>query len=86
MQQVGGSIGTSLLTAIAAQATARSLRGHPVPGADASTVVLAVIHGYSVGFQVAAGIFLGAAVICALLLRKSADQPGSSEPDSAAAI
>jgi hypothetical protein len=79
MQQVGGSIGTSLLTAIAAQATARSLRGHPVPGADASTVVLAVIHGYSVGFQVAA-------VICALLLRKSADQPGSSEPDSAAAI
>jgi MFS family permease len=72
MQQVGGSIGTSLLTAIAAQATARSLGGHPAPGADPSIVALAVVHGYSVGFEVAAGIFLGAAVICALLLRKPA--------------
>jgi hypothetical protein len=35
-------------------------------------VALAVVHGYSVGFEVAAGIFLGAAVICALLLRKPA--------------
>jgi fructose-specific phosphotransferase system IIC component len=70
MQQVGGSIGTSLLTAIAAQATARSLGGHPAPGPG--TVALAVVHGYSVGFEVATGIFLGAAVICALLLRKPA--------------
>ena len=75
MQQVGGSIGTALLTAIAAQATARSLGGRPATSADASTVALAVTHGYSVGFQVAAGIFLGAAVICALLLRPRADQP-----------
>jgi predicted MFS family arabinose efflux permease len=86
MQQVGGSIGTALLTAIAAQATARSLGGHPTRGADASTVALAVTHGYSVGFQVAAGIFLGAAVICALLLRPRADQRGSSGPDAAVAV
>ena len=85
MQQVGGSIGTALLTAIAAQATARSLGGHPARSADASTVALAVTHGYSVGFQVAAGIFLGAAVICALLLRPRADQRGRSGPDTAAA-
>ena len=90
MQQVGGSIGTALLTAIAAQATARSLGGHPTSGhptrsAGASTVALAVTHGYSVGFQVAAGIFLGAAVICALLLRPRADQRGRSGPDTAAA-
>lgn len=38
MQQVGGSIGTSLLTAIAAQATARALAGHPEPGADPGIV------------------------------------------------
>jgi MFS family permease len=86
MQQVGGSIGTSLLTAIAAQATARSLGGHLAPGADASAVALAVTHGYSVGFQVAAIIFLGAAVVCALLLRPRADQRGSSGPDAAAAV
>jgi hypothetical protein len=84
MQQVGGSIGTALLTAIAAQATARSLGGHP--SADARTVALAVTHGYSVGFQVAAGIFLGAAVICALLLRPRADRRGSSGPDTAVAV
>ena len=86
MQQVGGSIGTALLTAIAAQATARSLGGHLTRSADASTVALAVTHGYSVGFQVAAGIFLGAAVICALLLRPRADQRGSSGPDTAVAV
>ena len=86
MQQVGGSIGTALLTAIAAQATARSLGGHPTRSVDASTVALAVTHGYSVGFQVAAGIFLGAAVICALLLRPRADQRGSSGPDTAVAV
>jgi EmrB/QacA subfamily drug resistance transporter len=85
MQQVGGSIGTALLTAIAAQATARSLGGHPTRSADASTVAMAVTHGYSVGFQVAAGIFLGAAVICALLLRPRADQRGSSGPNTAVA-
>jgi EmrB/QacA subfamily drug resistance transporter len=85
MQQVGGSIGTALLTAIAAQATARSLGGHATRSADASTVALAVTHGYSVGFQVAAGIFLAAAVICALLLRPRADQRGSSGPDTAVA-
>jgi hypothetical protein len=86
MQQVGGSIGTALLTAIAAQATARSLGGHPTRSADASTIALAVTHGYSVGFQVAAGIFLAAAVICALLLRPRSDQRGSSGPDTAVAV
>ena len=83
MQQVGGSIGTSLLTAIAAQAAARSLGSRPAPSAAA--VAQATIHGYSVGFQVAAIIFLGAAVICALLLRPRADKPLSPQPDTAAA-
>ena len=35
MQQVGGSIGTSLLTAIAAQAAARSLGSRPAPSVTA---------------------------------------------------
>jgi EmrB/QacA subfamily drug resistance transporter len=83
MQQVGGSIGTSLLTAIAAQAAARSLGSRPAPSVAA--VAQATIHGYSVGFQVAAIIFLGAAVICALLLRPRADKPLSPQPDTAAA-
>jgi MFS family permease len=83
MQQVGGSIGTSLLTAIAAQAAARSLGSRPAPSVAA--VAQATVHGYSVGFQVAAITFLGAAVICALLLRPRADKPLSPQPDTAAA-
>ena len=74
-QQVGGSIGTSLLNTIFASATASYLashlsqatlvHGHPAP----SLIGLSLIHGYTTGFWVAAAIFAAGAVICGLLLR-----------------
>jgi EmrB/QacA subfamily drug resistance transporter len=67
MQQVGGSIGTALLSSIFAGAVAARLpAGRPTPG----QAVQATMHGYSVAFWVAAGVFaLGAVVVGAMLPR-----------------
>jgi EmrB/QacA subfamily drug resistance transporter len=86
-QQVGGSIGTSLLNTIYAGAVARYLaghlsratlaHGHPVP----SLAAMSLIHGYTTGFWVAALIFGAGAVICGALFRSGllrADGPAGS--------
>ena len=65
-QQVGGSIGTALLNTIAASALASYLVTH---GHSASALAEAAVHSYVVAFWVAAAIFAGAAVVCALVLR-----------------
>jgi hypothetical protein len=74
-QQIGGSIGTSLLNTIFASAVAHYLashlspatlvRGHPAP----SLAEMSLIHGYTTGFWVAAAIFGAGAVICGALFR-----------------
>ena len=74
-QQIGGSIGTSLLNTIFASAVAHYLtshlspatavHGHPAP----SLTGMSLIHGYTTGFWVAAAIFGAGAVICATLFR-----------------
>jgi EmrB/QacA subfamily drug resistance transporter len=64
-QQIGGSIGTSLLNTIFATAVAHYLAGHRTPAAAG----LSLIHGYTTGFWVAAAIFAGGAGICAALFR-----------------
>ncbi|GAB2478084.1 MFS transporter [Jatrophihabitans fulvus] len=62
-QQVGGSIGTAVLSTIAASATA-GYAGGPFAAAT---------HGYSVAFAVSAGIYvLGAIVVFAVLPRRAA--------------
>jgi hypothetical protein len=65
MQQVGGSIGTALLSTIALTATTSYLAAHhtgPLAPAIAAT------HGYTVAFAVSAGIFgLGAILVIVLL-------------------
>ena len=67
MQQVGGSIGTALLSTIALTATASYLAAHhTVPLAPA----IAATHGYTVAFAVSAGIF-GLGVILAIVLLPS---------------
>jgi EmrB/QacA subfamily drug resistance transporter len=75
-QQIGGSIGTSLLNTIFATAVAHYLashlspatlvHGHPTP----SLIGMSLIHGYTTGFWVAAGIFAAGAVICGTLFRR----------------
>ena len=62
-QQVGGAAGTALLSTIAATATAGYLASS---GAGPQA---AAIHGYTVAFEVSAGIFLAGALVAALMLR-----------------
>ena len=93
-QQIGGSIGTSLLNTIFATAVAHYLashlspatlvHGHPAP----SLTGMSLIHGYTTGFWVAAGIFAAGAVICGSLFRRGplrATTAAAVTPEEAAA-
>jgi MFS family permease len=73
MQQIGGSIGTALLSTLAASATTDALSGAGRPTAD--LVAQASVHGYTTAFYWSAAIFAIAAVACTALLR-----PGVHEP------
>ena len=81
MQQVGGSIGTALLSTIALTATTSYLAAHhPGPLAPA----IAATHGYTVAFAVSAGIF-GLGVILAIVLLPSRQRLAELTAASAAA-
>jgi hypothetical protein len=75
-QQIGGSIGTSLLNTLAASATASYLTTHVTPGAmvhgqpGPRLASLALVHGYTTAFWWTAAIFAAGAVICGTLLRR----------------
>jgi EmrB/QacA subfamily drug resistance transporter len=93
-QQIGGSIGTSLLNTIAASATASYLTAHAAQAAAGRPSPLlagmAVVHGYTTSFWVAAAIFAGGAVVSAVLLRSGpltrwSPQPGPASQDAAGA-
>jgi EmrB/QacA subfamily drug resistance transporter len=65
-QQVGGSIGTAFLNTIATAAVASYLSGKiPTPAVAAQ----AAVHGYTVAFWWASGIFCVGAVVAGTLLR-----------------
>jgi EmrB/QacA subfamily drug resistance transporter len=65
-QQIGGAVGTAVLSTIFTSALARYLTSHP---AGPQVQPAAAIHGYTVAFAVACGLFLVGAVITAALLR-----------------
>jgi EmrB/QacA subfamily drug resistance transporter len=67
MQQIGGSIGTALLSTLAASATTDALSGAGRPNAD--LIAQASVHGYTTAFYWSAAIFAIAAVACTALLR-----------------
>jgi len=79
-QQIGGSIGTSLLNTLAASATVNYLATHVTPGAMAhgqpgpDLSSLALVHGYTTAFWWTAAIFAAGAVICGTLLRRGPGQ------------
>jgi MFS family permease len=92
-QQVGGSVGTSLLNTLAASAvTAYALAHHATATSVATLQAQATVHGYRVVFAYAAVFLVAGAVIAGLLLRRGAvasleitgrrDQPGVTAPDS----
>jgi hypothetical protein len=70
-QQVGGSIGTSLLNTLAASAAASFLAVHVHAPQAAALAALAALHGYRTGFTWSAVILLAAAVSTATLLHRS---------------
>lgn len=63
MQQVGGSVGTALLSSIAGTATAAAMTA--TPGDPAA----ATVSGYAAAFTAAAILFAVGAVVCGLLVR-----------------
>jgi len=78
-QQIGGSIGTSLLNTIAATAAAGYVTAHAAAITSAASKQLVVanslIHSYHVVFWVAAAVYAGAAVLTGLLLRPGVALP-----------
>jgi MFS family permease len=78
-QQIGGSIGTSLLNTIAATAAAGYLAAHTASISSSATRQLvaadSLMHSYHVVFWVAAAIYAGAAALTALLLRSGVAIP-----------
>jgi len=82
-QQIGGSIGTSLLNTIFASAVASYLTAHIRPGALAGghpsphLTGLALVHGYTTAFWWSAAIFAAGAVICGTLLRRGPLTPAT---------
>ncbi len=72
-QQVGGALGTALLSTIAASATTTYVGAHAALAARSgrgAVTDLATIHGYSIAFWVSAGLFLAGSVITVLLYER----------------
>lgn len=76
-QQIGGSIGTAVLSAFAASATSDFLSGKAASEANQQ---LAAVHGYTTVFWWAAGTFVVGAILCGALFRKG---PIAVNPDAA---
>lgn len=76
-QQVGGSIGTALLSTLAVSATDSFMAGAaPAP----ELMAQAAVHGYTTAFYWSAAIFAIGSVVTALLLRSKSERP---QPDPA---
>ena len=72
MQQVGGSLGTALLSTVAAGATTSFLAGQRPSG---GLVAQATVHGYTTAYWWGTAIFAVGAIACGLLLRSGRLQP-----------
>jgi hypothetical protein len=79
-QQIGGSIGTALLSTLASGAAGTYAAGH---GAAADLAAQAAVHGYTTAFAWSAGIFVVGALASWLLLPSGAP---ALEPDAPAEV
>lgn len=76
-QQVGGSIGTALLSSVAANAVTSFTAGKAM---TPQLMAQAAIHSYTTAFVWAGGIFLAGAVVCYLLFRPGPAQLPAGAP------
>jgi EmrB/QacA subfamily drug resistance transporter len=74
MQQIGGSIGTALLSTLAASAVTSDLAASATARPDAAALTHAAVHGYTTAFWWAAGIYAVGAVVGGSLLTKRSRQ------------
>jgi EmrB/QacA subfamily drug resistance transporter len=74
-QQIGGSIGTALLSSIAANAASSFTAGK---AQTPQVIAEAAVHSYTTAFGWAAGIFLLGAIICGLLLKSGVPEQGEA--------
>jgi EmrB/QacA subfamily drug resistance transporter len=65
MQQVGGSIGTALLSTVAAHSTTSYIASH----GGRSALAAGAVHGYTTAFLFSAGIFVFGSVLIFLLIK-----------------
>jgi hypothetical protein len=72
MQQIGGSIGTALLSTFAADAATSYVTSHQ-PGP--ATLAQAAMESYTTAFGWAAIVFAVAAVVCGALIRSGRPGP-----------
>ncbi len=77
MQQVGGSIGTALLSSIFASSVAAYAAGKP---RTPEVFNAATVHGYTVAFWIAAGVFAVGAVVVGTLMRSIKVAEPAPEP------
>lgn len=77
-QQVGGSVGTALMSAVAGSATAAFLITNSGAGQNA-----AAVHGYTVAFWFATGFLVLASLVALLLVRSRPAESSSSAPAGA---
>jgi len=79
-QQLGASVGTSLLNTIFAAAVASYLTAHLAAAAligRPALAALALAHGYDTAFWWITGIFAGGAIVSGVLFRRGPLQPGN---------
>jgi EmrB/QacA subfamily drug resistance transporter len=65
-QQIGGSIGTALLSTLSSSAVTSYMDGKQK---TPDVIESAAVHGYTTAFWISAAIFAGGAMICGFLLR-----------------
>jgi hypothetical protein len=75
-QQIGGSIGIALLNTMATSAAASYLAGKPH---TLDVAAHAAVHGYTVAFWCAAGIFALGALLAAFVLRGRTTSPTAAK-------
>ncbi len=79
MQQVGGSIGTALLSSIFASSVANYVEGKtPSP----QLLSEATVHGYTVAFWIAAGIFAFGTLVVAVVMESIHVREPAAEPNA----
>ena len=79
-QQIGGSIGTAVFSALAATETTSYLHAHAAAAAQPAVIAAATIASYHLVFWIAAAVFLVSGALAALLFRSG---PRPADPDAA---